>query len=222
MGTAMYQLAVPPGVLPGMQFQASVGGQMMSITCPPGIAAGSVIQVPVAQPEVPVAQPVTTTKVKELNAARAAAEAQPSAVVPVQPVQPVAAPYVRDERPATEKTPEELDAQDLDGCWWSVGCLAFPPFAVVAVGCMRNNPGIAPSGLSPYGQPAMRTQTFVNLLCPFLPAVTHWRHVPGTKTWEGYDDCFGTVGNRNCENETVNGPNSISGSGTYCGHYWRC
>ena len=190
----MYQLVVPPGVGPGMQFQASVGGQMMSVTCPPGVAAGSMIQVPGAQPQAMVVQPV----------------AAPTA------------PYVRDARPAKEKTPEELDAEDLDGCWFSVGCFALPPFAVVGVGCMRNNPGIAPSGQSPHGQPPMKTQTFFNLLMPILPAVTHWRRKPGTKTWEGYDDCCGAVGNRNCDNQTVNGPGSISESGIYCGQYWKC
>ena len=196
MGTVMYQLAVPPGVLPGMQFQASVGGQVLAVTCPPGVAAGSVMQVPAPQPQTMVA--------------------------PEQPVAVPIPPYVRDERPAKEKTPEELDAQDLDGCWWSVGCFALPPFATIAVGCVRNNPGVAPPGLSPHGQPPMRTQTFVNLLCPILPNVTHWRHKPGTKIWEDYDDCFGQVGNRGCDNQTVNGPDSMSESGMYCGKYWRC
>ena len=68
----------------------------------------------------------------------------------------------------------------------------------------------------------MKTQTFLNLLLPFLPAITHWRHKPGTKTWEGYDDCFGAVGNRGCDNQTVNGPGSISECGIYNGHYWKC
>ena len=56
--TQMYQLEVPAGVSPGMQFQADVGGQMMVITCPQGAGPGSTIQVPAA-----VASPPTVTGV---------------------------------------------------------------------------------------------------------------------------------------------------------------
>uniref|UniRef100_A0A7S2N946 Uncharacterized protein n=1 Tax=Haptolina brevifila TaxID=156173 RepID=A0A7S2N946_9EUKA len=43
--TQMYEIEIPGGVYPGQAFQASVGGQMMLITCPENVAAGSTIQV---------------------------------------------------------------------------------------------------------------------------------------------------------------------------------
>lgn len=66
----MYNVAVPQGYGPGMQFQAQVGGQMQLITVPQGAGPGSVVQVagpplvaqatpvPQAQPQVAYAQPI--------------------------------------------------------------------------------------------------------------------------------------------------------------------
>jgi len=41
----MYEVQVPEDVMPGMAFQANVGGQLMMITCPEGCGPGQLIQV---------------------------------------------------------------------------------------------------------------------------------------------------------------------------------
>ena len=47
----MYQVEIPSGVQPGDEFQVSIAGSLMVITCPPGVGAGSVIQ---ATPPLPL------------------------------------------------------------------------------------------------------------------------------------------------------------------------
>ena len=185
---AMFAVTVPANVAEGGQFQANTPNGPVLCTLPPGVKPGDTIQISV-QPQV---QPVS---------------ALPPVVFPA-----VAA------KDRKDKTPEELEAQDLDGCWWSLGCFALPPFAVIAVGTQRTHPS-HPGGGS---EPAVRTQCFVNLLLPLLPAVTHWKHVPGTRTWHGYDDMCGNIGRRNCDHQTVDGVGSIKESGMYNGTYWRC
>ena len=50
----MYQVEIPSGVQPGDEFQVSIAGSLMVITCPPGVGAGSVIQ---ATPPLPLRSP---------------------------------------------------------------------------------------------------------------------------------------------------------------------
>lgn len=141
-------------------------------------------------------------------------------MVPIAAAQPVMAqpaaamtPVMPGERPTSMGM--GVSANDLDGCWFSCGCCFGPPFPVAAVGCIRAYPARD-------GGPAWRKQTFVNLLMPILPVTVHFKPVPGTNTWHGYDDCFGEPGCRNCENQTVLNKNSITESGNFVGRYWRC
>jgi hypothetical protein len=45
--TTTLQVQVPEGVGPGMPFQVQVGQQMVTVACPPGVAAGAMIQIEV-------------------------------------------------------------------------------------------------------------------------------------------------------------------------------
>ena len=59
---AMYQIEVPAGVQSGQQFQANVGGTMMTVQCPTGQGPGSLIQVQApaqTAPAVAVATPIS-------------------------------------------------------------------------------------------------------------------------------------------------------------------
>ena len=44
MAQQMYQVEIPSGVQPGDEFQVSIAGSLMVITCPPGVGPGSVSQ----------------------------------------------------------------------------------------------------------------------------------------------------------------------------------
>jgi len=46
----MYSVEIPHGITPGQQFQVFLDGQVMVVTCPPGAAPGSTIQVATAPP----------------------------------------------------------------------------------------------------------------------------------------------------------------------------
>lgn len=56
MPDQMYAVEIPSGIGPGQQFQVFLDGQVLVITCPPGAAPGSTIQVAIAPaaPGVPV------------------------------------------------------------------------------------------------------------------------------------------------------------------------
>ena len=48
-----YEVEVPAGMYPGMAFQANIGGQLMMVTTPEGVAPGELIQVAGSSPFLP-------------------------------------------------------------------------------------------------------------------------------------------------------------------------
>lgn len=88
MQPMQYLVTVPEGLAPGQQFMATCGAQMVSVTVPPGVGAGSQLAVNVMQPvmldpaSVPVAMPAPPPAVSaaEPGLAAQSSPAQPAPV----------------------------------------------------------------------------------------------------------------------------------------------
>ena len=81
------QVSVPPGVPPGHSFRANVNGQLVTVTVPPGVQAGTVITIDVT-PRLarPCSSHATTTHAVPMGLGPMAYAPPPPQVRPIAPV----------------------------------------------------------------------------------------------------------------------------------------